>query len=155
MFDLIWRHNISPITLSRNQLRSLYSYRASLAVYWRNRVSLQESPGILKILCLMFSGESVSSLQNRSYAAGITKREWKYLTAFAACFLTNMGEISYEPRSPSNWFMFKYDLLSKIFPILSRCFLCITTKRRWFRLDYLGWFFPFDCAHMWNGIHSG
>lgn len=73
----------------------LYVHHFSQATWAGARVcafqSSQESPGILKILCLMFSGESVSSLQNRSYAAGITKREWKYLTAFAACFLTNMG----------------------------------------------------------------
>jgi hypothetical protein len=41
---------------------------------------------------MVFSGEPVGALEQRSYAAGITEREWKYLGAFAACFFTNMGK---------------------------------------------------------------
>lgn len=41
---------------------------------------------------MVFSGEPVEVLEKRSYAAGISEREWKYLGAFAACFFTNMGK---------------------------------------------------------------
>eukprot|EP00850_Spirogloea_muscicola_P022074 SM000276S10286 [mRNA] locus=s276:43798:50772:+ [translate_table: standard] len=50
-----------------------------------------ESPGIFKLLLLLFSGQPISQLKAASLENGVTDRQWRYFLTYASCFLSNMG----------------------------------------------------------------
>lgn len=51
----------------------------------------KESPTILRLILLLFSAQPIEDLREASLAHGISEQQWRFLLAYCACFLSNLG----------------------------------------------------------------
>ncbi|KAL2608824.1 hypothetical protein R1flu_027397 [Riccia fluitans] len=68
----------------------------------------EESPSVLRLLLLLFSSTGILDLKRRCHTVGVTPGEWDWLTAYAACFMTNtgnyfaFGDMKFVPELPEH-----------------------------------------------------
>lgn len=65
----------------------IYCCDASLSIS-----PLQESAPLLQLLLLLFSGQPLAALKERSIEGGVSEEDWKAFVAYAAAIFANLGE---------------------------------------------------------------